>query len=65
MVARAQADPRTAQIVRTDARGRAALRLDAAGFWMIKAVHMIRAENDPLADWRSSWASLTFSLPER
>jgi len=65
VVARAQADPRTAQIVRTDARGRAALRLDAAGFWMIKAVHMIRAENDPLAEWQSSWASLTFSLPER
>lgn len=65
VVARSQAQPQSAVTARTDARGRVALRLDPSGLWMVKAVHMIRSENDPLADWQSSWASLTFSLPGR
>jgi uncharacterized GH25 family protein len=65
VVARSQTQPHSPVTARTDAGGRVTLRLGAAGFWMIKAVHMIRSENDPLADWQSSWASLTFSLPER
>jgi uncharacterized GH25 family protein len=65
IVGRAQARPDRPQIVRTDARGRASLRLDRGGMWMIKAVRIERATADPLADWHSAWASLTFSLPER
>ena len=58
-------EPEKRLAARSDSEGRAAFRIGRAGPWLIKAVHMIRAENDPLADWQSSWASLTFSLPER
>lgn len=50
---------------RTDAKGRATLKLDRPGFWLVKAVHMIPAPADAGADWESFWASLTFSLPAR
>jgi uncharacterized GH25 family protein len=50
---------------RTDSRGRAVLKLDRPGFWLIKAVHMIPAPADAGADWESFWASLTFALPSR
>ena len=45
---------------RTDAAGRARLRLDHPGVWLVKAVHMIPAPADAGADWESFWASLTF-----
>lgn len=45
---------------RTDAAGRARLRLDRPGDWLVKAVHMIPAPADAGADWESFWASLTF-----
>jgi uncharacterized GH25 family protein len=48
---------------RTDAKGRATLKLDHPGFWLIKAVQMIPAAPDAAADWESFWASLTFALP--
>lgn len=44
---------------RTDADGRVRLRLDHAGDWLIKAVHMEPAPADSGADWESFWASLT------
>ena len=47
---------------RTDADGRARLILRRSGTWLIKAVHMIRLENDNKADWESYWASLLFHL---
>jgi uncharacterized GH25 family protein len=65
VVSRSRARPGSPELVRTDRNGRATLHLDEAGMWMIKAVHMVRAEADPLADWHSAWASLTFSLRER
>ncbi|MFL6193715.1 MAG: DUF4198 domain-containing protein [Thermoanaerobaculia bacterium] len=49
--------------VRSDAKGRATLKLDKPGLWLIKAVHMIPAPPDSGADWESFWASLTFALP--
>jgi uncharacterized GH25 family protein len=52
-------------MARTDARGRATLKLDRPGFWLVKAVHMIPAPPDAGADWESFWASLTFALPAR
>ena len=47
---------------RTDVDGRARLTLRRSGTWLIKAVHMIRLENDNKADWESYWASLLFHL---
>ncbi|HEY2290750.1 MAG TPA: DUF4198 domain-containing protein [Thermoanaerobaculia bacterium] len=52
-------------MARTDARGRATLKLDRPGFWLVKAVHMIPAPPDAGADWESFWASLTFAVPSR
>jgi uncharacterized GH25 family protein len=57
--------PDAPEILRTDAGGRVKLHLDAAGMWLLKAVRIERAAGDPLADWHSAWASLTFSLAER
>jgi hypothetical protein len=65
VVARSQARREEPEIVRTDRQGRAVLHLDTAGAWLVKAVHMVRAEDDPLAEWHSLWASLTFALPGR
>lgn len=45
---------------RTDAAGRVRLRLDRAGDWLVKAVHMEPAPAESGADWESFWASLTF-----
>jgi len=60
-----QAAPEDKVQVRSDAQGRAALRLSASGIWLIKAVHMVRLENHPKADWESYWASLLFELRAR
>lgn len=53
---------------RSDAAGRAVLRLPHGGFWLIAAVHMAEAPGvggggaGAEADWESLWASLTFEL---
>lgn len=54
--------PEKAVQARTDAAGRVSLRLDGAGFWLIKAVHMQAAPRDAGVDWESWWASMTFDL---
>lgn len=51
--------------VRSDADGRAELRLDRPGLWLVKAVHMVPAPQGSGAEWESLWASLTFELPSR
>ena len=48
---------------RTDAAGRARLKLDRQGVWLVKAVHMIPAPPETGADWESFWASVTFEVP--
>lgn len=40
--------------------GRASLRLDRPGLWLVKAVHMVPAPEGSGAEWESLWASLTF-----
>jgi uncharacterized GH25 family protein len=59
-----RARPDTKVTARTDAAGRARLRLsgtsDQSGEWLVKAVHMIPAPAGAGADWESFWASLTF-----
>ncbi len=48
---------------RTDADGRAAVRLDATGKWFVHALHMIEARDNPKIDYESFWATLTFEVP--
>lgn len=56
------------QRLRTDAEGRATVRLDRVGDWMFHVLHMEPATDaagkDRAAgvDWRSFWGSLTFAL---
>lgn len=44
---------------RSNSEGRAQVRLEGDGPWIIKAVHMIPASSAG-ADWESIWATLTF-----
>jgi uncharacterized GH25 family protein len=46
----------------TDAAGRAAVVLDRPGAWFVRTLHMIPAEDDPEADWRSAFSTLTFEV---
>lgn len=48
---------------RTDAEGRATLQLDRPGLWYARLIHMVPATDDPEVDWRSFFATLTFSVP--
>jgi uncharacterized GH25 family protein len=48
--------------VRSDRDGRVVIPI-APGVWLIKAVHMRRADAGTDADWESLWASLTFRAP--
>lgn len=49
-------NPDEKQSLRSDAQGRVQFRVDGAGMWLVKAVHIVPAG----ADWTSYWASLTF-----
>jgi uncharacterized GH25 family protein len=51
------------QVARSDAQGRVRFRLVRKGAWLVKALHMRRAEDPAEGDWESVWASLTFELP--
>jgi hypothetical protein len=62
VVAMSKDDPDKAVRARTDAKGRATLKLAHAGFWLIKAVQMEAAPADSGVDWESWWASITFDL---
>jgi uncharacterized GH25 family protein len=62
VVAMNRANPNAKITARTDAKGRASLRLPQDGIWLVKAVHMIPAPAGSNADWASFWASLTFQL---
>jgi hypothetical protein len=46
---------------RTDSEGVAQVKLDAAGKWYVKFVHMVRADQ-PGLDSESKWATLTFEI---
>ena len=59
VVARNRKRPNAAVSMRTDDRGIVALSLDTPGEWLIKCVHMARID-EPIAEWESIWASLTF-----
>lgn len=54
---------RTSLFANTDEHGEVTFELPRAGRWMIHAVTMQRAEPGADVDWRSTWASLTFTIP--
>jgi hypothetical protein len=43
--------------------GRALLKLDRAGLWYARLIHMVAAQDDPQIDWRSFFSTLTFEVP--
>ena len=52
---------------RTNAEGVARFRLDRAGLWLVRLVHMLPCTGRPAADcevvdWESHWASFSFQL---
>lgn len=58
-----KAEPTKKIKVRTDRDGRATLKLDRPGTWLVTSVHMFPAPWHARAHWESLWASLTFELP--
>ena len=46
---------------KTDPIGHVALDLKGDGRWLVSTVHMVPSPDPTLADWQSTWASLTFS----
>ncbi len=58
-----KAEPLKKTKVRTDNTGRAVLKLDRSGAWLVTTVHMIPAPSKTNAQWESLWASLGFELP--
>lgn len=49
----------------TDKDGRALLKIDRAGLWYARLIHMVPAENDPDVDWRSFFTTMTFEVPKQ
>ncbi len=55
--------PEKLQQSRSNQDGLVSIKLDSKGPWLLKAVKILRVK-DKKVDWRSHWASLTFSLPD-
>ena len=54
-----------ASSLRTDARGEAELPVEGHGEWLLSMVHMVPSRDPAVADWESTWASLTFARPRQ
>lgn len=61
----AQSDPALRISARTDADGRAVVRLPAGGTWLVNAVRIEAAPGGADHDWRSTWSSLVFEAAPR
>ncbi len=46
----------------SDKDGQATVKLDRAGLWLIRLVHMRRCPEPKEADWESFWASCSFEV---
>ncbi len=53
-------DVRVTQVTADD-RGRATVKIDRRGVWLLRMVHMVRCEGCSDADWESFWTSYTFA----
>ena len=49
---------------RTDKSGQMAIKLNYAGPWLVRLVHMRKCTEDPEYDWESFWSAYSFALPE-
>ena len=58
----AQGSAVTESQVRTDAAGRATMKLGKPGVWLVNTVHMIDAPAGSGARWQSLWSSLVFEV---
>jgi uncharacterized GH25 family protein len=56
-------EPDNVQKIRTDADGRATIKLHSSGTWLVKAVSIQGIIGAPRAKWLSHWASFLFELP--
>ncbi|MDJ0832627.1 MAG: DUF4198 domain-containing protein [Gammaproteobacteria bacterium] len=61
VVAFSKSSPDKAQVQRSNSSGEVRIRLDQTGPWLVKAVKIMRLQQDK-ADWESHWASLTFAV---
>ena len=52
------------QSERTDKSGQVAIKLNYAGPWLVRLVHMRKCTEDPGYDWESFWSAFSFALPE-
>ena len=55
-------DKVTTQSAQTTAEGEAAFKVDGAGSYLIRLVHMRRCADEDGVDWESYWAALTFAV---
>jgi uncharacterized GH25 family protein len=55
-------DKVTTQTTKTAKDGTATFKLDKAGAWLVRLVHMRPCTDDDEADWESFWAACTFGL---
>lgn len=46
----------------TDSNGEADIPLKEVGRWYLRALHMIRLQDDAEADWESFWTTMTFEV---
>jgi len=57
-------DPSKSLRAPTSGEGQVSLRIEGAGPWLIKTVHIRRLPAGSRAAWESLWASLTFQIEE-
>lgn len=48
---------------RTDANGKAKIKIDRAGWWYVRLIYMEPAQNDPDFEWRSYFGTMSFEVP--
>lgn len=61
LIAFSKNNPLKTQDIRTSKEGKASIKLDDIGPWLVKAVKIIQVKEDD-ADWQSHWASITFEI---
>ncbi len=59
---RRDGDKVSTQSVVTSGEGTARVKLDGAGPWLLRLVHMRRGEDKAEADWESFWAAYSFGV---
>lgn len=51
--------------VATDKNGRATVRLDRAGVWFVRTLHLAPVSGNPEADWQSAFSTVTLEVQPR